>query len=102
MSGDGMTVRQQIQKVITGTRCSARDLAHRLGISERQVEEHLAHIARSVHRERQGRFLLDPSICQGCDFVFRGRTRLTRPSRCPKCRSEAITAPRFGIEPRMT
>ena len=98
MSDPGGTIRQQIVQVLTGMRCSARDLAHRLDISERQVEEHLAHIAKSVARARQGRFLIEPSACQDCEFVFRGRTRLTRPSRCPKCRSEAISTPRFGID----
>lgn len=98
MPDPGMTIRQQIVQELLGERCSAQDLAHRLGISEREVEEHLAHIARSVTRDRQGRFLLEPSTCQDCGFVFRGRTRLTKPSRCPKCRSEAISPPRFGIE----
>lgn len=93
-----LTVRQQIVQVLTGARCSARDLAHRLGVSERQVEEHLAHIAKSVGRDRQSRFLLEPSACEDCGFTFRGRTRLTRPTRCPQCRSEAISPPRFGIE----
>jgi len=93
-----LTVRQQIVHVLTGARCSARDLAHRLRISERQVEEHLAHIAKSVGHDRQARFLLEPSACEECGYTFRGRTRLTRPSRCPRCRSEAISSPRFGIE----
>jgi predicted Zn-ribbon and HTH transcriptional regulator len=95
------TIRQQIMQAITGARCSARDLAHRIGIPEREVEDHLAHIGKSVARDKKGRFLLEPSICQDCDFVFRGRTRLTQPSRCPKCRSEAISPPRFGIEFKM-
>ena len=94
----GATIRQQIMHAITGTRCSARDLAHRIGISEREVEDHLAHICKSVARERRGRFLLEASACRDCEFVFRGRARLTRPSRCPKCRSETISPPRFGIE----
>ena len=93
-----LTVRQQIVQVLTGARCSARDLAHRLGIPERQVEEHLAHIVKSVAGAGEGRFYIEPASCQDCGFVFRGRTRLTRPSRCPKCRSEAILEPRFGID----
>src|SRR2546427_10985591 len=96
MSESG-TVRQQIVQAITGTRCSARDLAHRLGVSERSVEEHLAHIVKSVAAARQGRFRLEPSTCQDCGYVFRGRTRLTRPSRSPKCRSEAIRDAKLGI-----
>src|SRR3989442_5333557 len=83
-------------------RRSARDLEHSLGIPERKVEEHLAHIVKSVAGARQGRFRMEPAGCQDCGFVFRGRTRLTRPSRCPKCRSEAILEPRFGIVPYLS
>lgn len=97
---EGGTIRQQIMKAITGTRRSARDLAHSLSIPERQVEDHLAHIAKTLAHGREGRFLLEPSACEDCGFAFRGRTRLTRPSRCPKCRSEAITPPRFEIVSR--
>ncbi|MFY4729161.1 hypothetical protein [Nitrospira sp. BLG_2] len=37
-------------------------------------------------------------MCLDCEFMFRDRTRLTRPSRCPHCRSEGISAPRYGID----
>jgi hypothetical protein len=92
------TPRQQIMELIAGTRRTARQLAELVGIPERQVEEHLAHIVRSVVRDRTRRFLLEPSECQDCGFIFRERTRLTRPSRCPSCRSENVSPPRFGIE----
>lgn len=97
-----LTPRQQIMELITGTRRTARQLAELVGIPERQVEEHLAHIVRSVARDRTRRFLLEPSECQDCAYSFRERTRLTRPSRCPRCRSEAVSAPRYGIELRAT
>jgi predicted Zn-ribbon and HTH transcriptional regulator len=95
--GEGGTIRQQIMQAITGAQRSARDLAHSLSIPERQVEDHLAHIAKTLAHDQEGRFLLEPSMCQDCGFIFRGRTRLTRPSRCPECHSEAITPPRFAI-----
>lgn len=95
-----LTTRQRIMQLIAGTLRSSRELAELVGAPERQIEEHLAHIVRTVARERTRRFVLAPSACQDCDFVFRDRTRLTRPSRCPRCRSEAISAPRYGIELR--
>ena len=92
------TIRQRLMHLITGTLRSSRELAALLAIPERQVEEHLRHVARSVSRDPGRRFILAPSACEGCGFRFRERTRLTRPSRCPRCRSEDITAPRYGIE----
>jgi hypothetical protein len=92
------TPRQQIIDLITGTRLSSHLLAQMLGIPERQVEDHLAHVVKTIKRDRIRRFILEPSRCQDCEFVFHGRRRLTQPSRCPHCRSESITAPRYGID----
>lgn len=93
------TLRQRIIELISGTRLSSHQLAQLLGISERQVEDHLTHVVKTLAHHRSQRFVLDPSVCQDCGFIFRDRTRLTRPSRCPHCHSEGITAPRYGIEP---
>ena len=93
------TPRQRIIDLITGTRLSSYQLAQMLGIPERQVEDHLTHVVKTVARDKTRRFILDPARCQDCDFVFRDRRRLTSPSRCPNCRSEGIAAPRYGIEP---
>ena len=92
------TPRQRMIDLLTGARLSSQQLAQMLGIAERQVEEHLTHVVKTVARDRSRRFILDPSTCPDCGFVFRDRTKLTRPSRCPKCRSEGITAPRYGIK----
>jgi predicted Zn-ribbon and HTH transcriptional regulator len=93
------TPRQRIIDLIAGARLSSYQLAQMLGIRERQVEEHLTHVVKTIARDKTKRFILDPARCQDCDFVFRDRRRLTRPSRCPHCRSEAIAVPRYGIEP---
>lgn len=100
MSSPEQTPRQRIMELITGALRTSRQLAELVGIPERQVEDHLTHIVKTVARDKTRRFVLEPSTCQDCRFVFRERTRLTRPSRCPRCRSEAITPPRYGIELR--
>ncbi|WP_420888076.1 hypothetical protein [Candidatus Nitronereus thalassa] len=41
--------------------------------------------------------MMEKPTCIDCGYEFRHRTRLKRPSRCPHCRSEAITYPRFSI-----
>ncbi|HEY5626343.1 MAG TPA: hypothetical protein VIR79_00215 [Nitrospira sp.] len=92
------TPRQRIIDCLTGTRLASHQLAQMLGIPERQVEEHLAHVVKTIARDRSRRFVLEPSLCPDCGFVFRDRTRLTRPSRCPVCRGEGITPPRYGID----
>jgi predicted Zn-ribbon and HTH transcriptional regulator len=92
------TPRQRLIELLFGTRLATHQLAQMLGIPERQVEEHLTHVVKTVARDKTRRFILDPARCQDCDFVFRDRRRLTSPSRCPHCRSEGIAAPRYGID----
>ena len=92
-----LTDRQQLARLLTNAGHTTRALAASLDIPEREVEHHLLHIVKSLHRDHTRRFLLHPSACEDCGYLFRDRTRLTRPSRCPRCRSEAITPPRFEI-----
>ncbi|MBS0165662.1 MAG: hypothetical protein JSR29_06265 [Nitrospira sp.] len=92
------TMRQRIIELLADSRMTTSQLAQSLGIPERQVEEHLAHVVKTVLRDRSRRFLREPSSCLDCGFMFRDRTRLTRPSRCPHCRSEGITPARYHIE----
>jgi predicted Zn-ribbon and HTH transcriptional regulator len=93
------TVRQRMIELLAEARLASYQLAQRLGIAERQVEEHLPHIVKSLARDRTRRFVMEPSACVDCGFVFRDRRKLTKPSRCPACRSEHLTPPRYGIEP---
>jgi transcriptional regulator len=94
------TTRQRIINLLTDRPMTTYQLARALGIAERQVEEHLAHVVKTITRDRSRQFLRDPSSCLDCGFTFRDRTRLTRPSRCPHCRGEGITSPRYQIESR--
>jgi predicted Zn-ribbon and HTH transcriptional regulator len=91
------TPRRRLIELLTGALLSSHQLANLMGIPERHVEEHLTHIVKTIARDPTRTFLLERSECQDCAFVFRERTKLTRPSRCPHCRSEAITSPRYGI-----
>lgn len=92
------TPRQRIADLLADAKLTSHQLAQLLGIPERHVEDHLMHIVKSIARNKTRRFILEPSRCQECNFVFRDRKRLTRPSRCPHCRSEGISAPRYGID----
>ena len=98
MQAHDRTPRQRILDLLVGRAMTSRQLAAVIKISERQVEEHLVHIAKSVERDRSRRFVIEASECLDCEFVFKDRSRMTRPSHCPQCRSENISMPRYGIE----
>ena len=90
-----------MMELLVGVPRTSYELAGLLSLPERHIEDHLLHIARSLAHDPTRRFVVEPSICRDCSYVFRGRTRLTCPSRCPRCRSEAVSSPRFRIDPRV-
>jgi len=90
-----MTIRQEISELLTEKRLTAREISQALRIMERDVIKHLEHIQRYV--SRKGRLHIEPSICRRCGYIFKDRKRFRGPSRCPICKGEAITEPRFWI-----
>jgi len=92
------TVRQKIMSLLYGRQLSAKDISSEVGISEREVYEHLEHIQRTAHKH----FVVIPPVCRKCGFVFSKRERLKKPGRCPVCRSELIQEPVFSIKVKIS
>jgi predicted Zn-ribbon and HTH transcriptional regulator len=90
------THRAAIAAALRGPPLSAREISALVSLSERDVIAHLEHLERSLaHAAEQLRVL--PARCVQCQFSFDQRTRRSRPSRCPKCKSERIEPARFAI-----
>jgi len=75
---------------------TAKELSAAVGISEKDVAEHLAHLERSLKPEGL-RLEVAPAQCLACGHVFRDRKRFTRPGACPGCRSTRIDPPAFRV-----
>ncbi len=91
------TIRSQLKQVLReGPPLTAREISARVGISEKEVGGHLEHLARSL-RQSDERLQVEPARCLACGFVFKDRTRLNKPSRCPECKSQRLAPPRFVI-----
>lgn len=90
------TIRRHIMSAIEGKALSAKDISAEVGISEKEVYDHLEHIHRSFHHGG-GYLVVTPAECQGCGFVFKKRDRLKKPGKCPVCNGESITEPLFTI-----
>lgn len=94
MSAKELTLRQQIAQALEDKPRGVREISQLFRIREKEVLDHLQHIAKS------GRLNIDPPFCQKCGFIFKKRERLNSPSRCPICRSEYINPPRYHLSGR--
>ena len=90
------TIRQQIIDLLISDELTLRDLSQAVCIPEKEVVDHLGHIARSVRS--QGKKLVEtPYECLACGFVFDKRSRFSKPGRCPSCRNSHIQTARYHI-----
>jgi hypothetical protein len=91
-----MTRREEIFEMLKNEAVSAQELASYFRCTLKEIEDDLQHIAKSVRPAFELRMY--PAVCRSCGFVFRERTKIRKPSRCPKCKSESIDFPKFRIE----
>lgn len=89
------TIRQAIKELLLEQTLSALEISQLLSLPEKEVYDHLSHLARAPGPGC--RFRITPSVCRACGFVFAKRERLTPPSRCPLCRGQSISRPRFAM-----
>ncbi len=89
------TVRQRIRELLEFAPRTLRDISQELRISEKEALGHLEHIALA---KGPGRLEIEPSECNSCGYVFRKRGKLGKPGRCPVCKGESISRPRYYIK----
>jgi hypothetical protein len=90
-----VTLRQALKELLQEETLSSLELSQRLSLPEKEVLEHLAHLARAPGPGMK--FLITAAVCKHCGFAFKKRERLTTPSRCPICHRESIRRPRFAL-----
>ena len=90
------TVRQKILLLLSEKDMTAREISQAVGIREREVYEHLPHIALSGQAQKRKLVVL-PFRCVSCGYVFEERKRFTRPGRCPRCRKTHIETPVYRL-----
>ncbi len=90
------TIRQQMIELLSKGEYGAGELSKVLGIREKEVYEHLLHVARTVVSQKR-RLKVIPSRCLNCGRAFTNRTRMNRPGRCYYCKNERITEPRYQV-----
>ena len=100
-TGDGPprdeTVRDAIRRVLADGPRTLRELSADVGVSERDLPEHLEHVQRSLSASGD-RLVVEPPTCRRCGFTFTPRPGLKRPGKCPSCRGTYIAPPRARVE----
>ena len=95
--GVNKTIRQQMMALLCEADMSARDISKAVGLREKEVAVHLAHIARTI--TVKGKTLVVRTFqCLSCGYVFKDRKRYTRPGRCPECKGSHLESPTFRIQ----
>jgi len=76
---------------------TARDIMKALGIrKEKEVYDHIFHLAKSSKRKDYVVLVISPK-CESCGYEFEVEFP-KKPSRCPVCKSERISPPKFLIK----
>jgi predicted Zn-ribbon and HTH transcriptional regulator/GNAT superfamily N-acetyltransferase len=90
-----LTLRGRITEALEVECLGLREISKLFVIKEGEALDHVKHIAKSI---RPKRLTAEPASCKHCGFSFKKRTRLNTPGRCPVCKSEHISPPRFKID----
>lgn len=105
---DSETIRERIIKLLieSSRPLTAYEIALMLSLDpktgEKEVYEHLKHVAKTVWRRSGGRYALfmEPPRCRNCGYIFKDLREPKKPSKCPRCKSQRIDPPRFKIMER--
>jgi len=90
-----MTRRQQIIEILQSNKQTAQQLANYFQTDLSEILEDLQHIEKSIKPKK---LRINPAYCRKCNFVFKERSKASKPSKCPRCKSEWIEAQMFWIE----
>jgi predicted Zn-ribbon and HTH transcriptional regulator len=74
---------------------SVSSIARELGLQRADVEDDLRHLIRSA-RAAGHRIVVEPARCKACGFTF-SEDKLTKPGKCPVCRSTWLYEPMISV-----
>ena len=89
-----MTLRRQLRDVLVAPR-TVSSIARELRLRRGDVEDDLRHAIRSA-RTAGEQVQIEPARCKQCGFLF-DPEKLSKPSKCPACRSTRIHEPLVSI-----
>ncbi len=89
-------IRKDLVAMLFNNPRTAADIARELDVTPKDVERDLQHLFKTL-KKTDYRIIVHPGVCLKCEFRF-SRSKITKPSKCPKCRSTWIDAPLVEIK----
>ncbi len=77
---------------------SLSHLAKLLEMTPKEVATDLQHLSKTLKHSGDLELLMVPAQCRSCGFQFSHKKHLTKPSKCPQCKSTWIEEPAFTIK----
>ena len=94
----GIMFRKDLIELLLNNPMSAAQIARTVDERPAQISDDLEHLFRSL-KHTDYKAVVEPARCRICGFEF-SEAKLSKPSKCPKCRSTWLTDPKVRIETR--
>ena len=91
------TRREKIVKLLKSSSMTLQEISSYFDVPYSTIPEDINSIRKTLRRQGL-RIFVAPAECIKCGFVFRDRSRVDDPKKCPKCHDERIDPQRFRIE----
>lgn len=90
-----MTIRTDLLRLLSAEPKSVSSLARELGLTKRDVEDHLRHAIRTARASGHD-VIVEPAECRTCGFQF-DADKLVKPGKCPQCRGTRLLEARVRV-----
>ena len=90
--------RKNLIEMLLGNPMTVSQIARLEDESPSRVADDLQHLFRSL-KHTEYKPVVESARCRDCGFEF-SRDKLTKPSKCPECRSTWVLEPKIGIQQR--
>jgi len=88
--------RKNLIELLLGNPMTVRQIARLVDESPARIGDDLNHLFRSL-KHTEYKAVVEPAQCRSCGFEF-STEKLTKPSKCPECRSTWVLEPKIAIE----
>jgi len=88
--------RKDLIDMLLGNPLTVSQIARLVDESPSRVADDLNHLFRSL-KHTEYKAVVEPACCRACGFEF-SQAKLTKPSKCPECKSTWVQEPKIGIE----